>query len=75
MLLKRLVVWAVSMVLGFAVATFIVIVVLPSIPVQGGHSISLQQYGGQYLFWTGFPIGLIFVVWLDALLGTSILPE
>ncbi|MBK8026260.1 MAG: hypothetical protein IPK19_33940 [Chloroflexi bacterium] len=75
MLLKRLVVWAVSMVLGFAVAAFIVIVILPSIPVQGGHPISIQQYGGQYFFWTGFPIGLIFVVWLDALLDTRILPD
>jgi hypothetical protein len=75
MLLKRLVVWAVSMVLGFAVASFIVIVLLPTVPVQNGVPISLDKYGYQYLFWTGFPIGLIFVVWLDGLLNTRILPD
>ncbi len=75
MLLMRLVVWAVSMVLGFAVAAFIVMVLLPSVPVQGGHAISIAQYGVQYFFWTGFPIGLIFLVWLDGLLDTRILPD
>lgn len=75
MLAKRLVVWAVSMVLGFVIAALIVTVLLPSVPVQGGNAISLEKYGVQYLFWTAFPIGLIFVVWLDALLGTRILPD
>ena len=75
MLLKRLIVWAVSMVLGFVVAALIVIVLLPSVPVQAGHAISIADYGIQYFFWTGFPIGLIFVIWLDALLDTRILPD
>jgi len=68
-------VWGVSMVLGFAVASLIVLVLLPTVPVQGGNAIPLDKYGFQYLFWTGFPIGLVFVVWLDALLNTRILPD
>ncbi len=75
MLLKRLIVWAVSMGLGVAVAAFIVIVLLPSVPVQGGNAISIEKYGAQYFFWTAFPIGVVFVVWLDALLDTRILPD
>jgi hypothetical protein len=75
MLLKRLAVWGISMVLGFAVAAFIVMVLLPAVPVQNGVPISIQKYGFQYFFWTGFPIGLIFVVWIDALVNTRILPD
>lgn len=75
MLLKRLAVWGISMALGFAVAAFIVIVLLPTVPVQNGVPISIEKYGFQYFFWTAFPIGLIFVVWIDALVNTRILPD
>jgi hypothetical protein len=75
MLLKRLAVWGISMALGFAVAAFIVMVLLPTVPVQNGVPISIEKYGFQYFFWTGFPIGLIFVVWIDGLVNSRILPD
>jgi hypothetical protein len=42
---------------------------------HNGFPISIQTYGLQYFFWTAFPIGLIFVIWLDYLLDTRILPD
>ncbi|PJF26738.1 MAG: hypothetical protein CUN53_06710 [Phototrophicales bacterium] len=73
--LRRLVVWAVSMALGFGVAAAFVTLVLPWMGPNNGNPISIEKYGLQYFFWTGFPIGLIFVVWLDYLLDTRILPD
>lgn len=72
---RRLVVWAVSMVLGFVIAAVFVTTILPWMGPHNGHAISIQTYGFQYFFWTAFPIGLIFVVWLDYFLDTRILPD
>jgi hypothetical protein len=73
--LRRLVVWAVSMVLGFGVAAAFVTLVLPWMGPNNGNPITIEKYGLQYFFWTGFPIGLIFLIWLDYLLDTRILPD
>lgn len=72
---RRLVVWAVSMVLGFVIAAVFVTTILPWMGPHNGHTITIQIYGYQYFFWTAFPIGLIFLVWLDYFLDTRILPD
>ena len=73
--LRRLVVWGISMVLGFAIAAVFVTAILPWMGPHGGNPISIPVYGIQYFFWTAFPIGLVFVVWLDYFLDTRILPD
>jgi hypothetical protein len=42
---------------------------------HNGVPISLEKYGAQYFLWTAFPLGLVFVIWLDYFLDTRILPE
>lgn len=75
LLLKRLLVWIVSMVLGFAIAAAFVTLVLPWMGPNNGSPISLQRYGTLYFLVTAVPLGLIFVVWLDKFLNTRILPD
>ncbi len=73
--LRRIVVWVVSMALGFLIAGLFVTVILPWMGPNAGNPISVDKYGVQYFFWTAFPIGLIFVVWLDHFLDAHILPD
>ena len=75
LLLKRLLVWIVSMVLGFAIAAAFVTLVLPWMGPNNGSPISIQKYGNLYFLVTAVPIGLVFVVWLDKFLNTRILPD
>ena len=76
---KRLIVFVVSMALGFLTAYVVITLgfnMLPyisSIEVPQGRSI--MEYGPQYFFWTFFPIGLVFMIWLDAIFGTEILND
>ncbi len=72
---RRLIVWVVSMGLGFLIAALFVTLVLPWMGPHGGNPISIQKYGVQYFFWTGFPIGLLILTWLDHFLSTRILPD
>jgi hypothetical protein len=70
---RRLIVWAVSFVLGFIVSVLILAafpIILPS-----AHSVSIQEYGMIYFLVTMVPIALVFVIWLDAVMGTKILPD
>ncbi len=75
LLIKRLLVWVVSMALGFAIAAAFVTLVLPWMGPNNGSPISLQRYGNLYFLVTAVPLGLIFVVWLDKFLNTRILPD
>jgi hypothetical protein len=75
LLLKRLLVWIVSMALGFAIAAAFVTLVLPWMGPNNGSPISIQKYGNLYFLVTAVPLGLIFVVWLDKFLNTRILPD
>ncbi len=77
--LKRAFVISISMLLGFLVGWAIISIgfnllpLISSIEVPQGRSIA--EYGYQYFFWTAFPIGVVFVIWLDAFLDTGILPD
>jgi hypothetical protein len=77
--LKRLFVFTVSMVLGFIVGYLIISVGFNSLPrfssIQVPQGRTIAEYGYQYFFWTSFPIGIVFMIWLDMFLDTGILPD
>lgn len=71
---RRLIVWAVSMVLGFVIAWLIITVGFPLVkPESAGTTIA--KYGIQYFIATAVPIGIIFVIWLDRFMDTRIMPD
>ena len=43
--------------------------------VQTPQGVSIEEYGIQYYLFTSIPIGLVFVIWLDAFMDTRILPD
>jgi hypothetical protein len=71
---RRLAVWAVSLVLGFVISWLIITVGFP-ILLPSARSITIQDYGYIYFLVTMIPISLVFVIWLDALMNTKILPD
>jgi hypothetical protein len=73
--IRRIVVWVVSMGLGFLIAALFVTLVLPWMGPQAGRPITIQDYGNIYFLTTAVPLGLIFVVWLDLFLDARILPD
>ncbi len=86
---RRIIVWVVSMVLGFVVGYGIITVVFDLLPllhfipligwlfegIKAPQGITIQEYGIQYYLFTSIPIGLVFVIWLDAFMDTRILPD
>lgn len=66
LLIKRAIVWGVSMAAGFVVGLLIVYVLMGS---------DIETYSVKYFILTFVPIGIIFMIWGDLLLGTKILPE
>lgn len=73
---KRIVVWAVSMVLGFVISWAIITFFLPAVsPDQNAAAVSISEYGNLYFLVTMIPLGLIFVCWIDYFMDTKILPE
>jgi hypothetical protein len=75
LLIKRLVVWGVSMALGYVISAAFVTLILPWMGPHNGVPISLEKYGNLYFLMTFAPLGMIFVVWLDYFLDTKILPD
>lgn len=75
LLVRRLVVFVVGFALGGLVSAAFVMLVLPWLGPQNGVPISIAKYGTQYFFWTAFPLGIMFVIWLDYFLDTHILPD
>lgn len=77
--LKRLVVWGVSMFLGFVVAYLIITVGFDALPlisaIQTPQGVTIDEYGFLYFLVTAVPIGLIFVIWIDKFMDTGILPD
>ena len=62
------------MIIGFVVTWTLVIFVFPIlIPAEAGKG--LDDYGLGYTILTAFPIGMIFVTWLDYFLDTKIYSE
>jgi len=77
--IRRLIVWLVSMVLGLLVGYGIITVGFDLLPlfssVQTPQGVSIEEYGIIYFLFTAVPIGLVFVIWLDAFMDTRILPD
>lgn len=76
LLLRRVVVWTVSMVLGTLIGWLIITFMLPALsPDKNATAISIAEYGIIYFLVTVVPLGLIFVTWLDYFLDTRIWPD
>ncbi len=70
----RIFVWGISMALGFAAAALIVVVGLPAIKPESA-GITIADFGTLYYLFIAVPLGLVFLVWLDLLADTGILPD
>jgi len=76
LLLRRIMVWSISMVLGALIGWLIITFVLPGLsPDKNAKAISIAEYGIIYFLVTVVPLGLIFVTWLDYFLDTRIWPD
>lgn len=77
--IRRIIVWVVSIVLGFVVGYGIITVGFDMLPlftsIEAPQGVSLQEYGILYFLFTAGPIALVFVIWLDAFMDTRILPD
>ncbi len=77
--IRRIIVWALSMVLGLLVGYGIITVGFDMLPlfsaVQTPQGVSIEEYGVLYYLFTSIPIGLVFVIWFDAFMDTRILPD
>jgi len=74
LLIRRAIVWVISMILGFVAAWLIITAIFPLIKPEAAGT-TIQKYGIIYFLTTAVPLGLIFVVWLDYFLDTRILPD
>lgn len=82
--IRRIIVWVVSLALGFLTAYLIITVgfgLLPSIslppiitPVQS-YPITIGRFGIIYFITAAGPLALVYLTWLDYFLGTKILPD
>ncbi|MGV2434065.1 MAG UNVERIFIED_CONTAM: hypothetical protein LVT10_03480 [Anaerolineae bacterium] len=73
-LIKRTIVWGLSLVLGFILTWAMVVFFFPiAIPQEAGKG--LADYGLMLTILTAIPLSLIFVTWLDYLLDANILPK
>ena len=66
MLLKRLLLVAISLTVGAAVTYALVVFVLGT---------TVVEYGAFYFFMTAFFLALALGIWLDKFMGTDLLPE
>lgn len=77
--IRRIIVWVVSMGLGFLIGYGIITVGFDLLPlftsIQSPQGVSIEEYGTLYFLFTAVPIGLVFVIWLDAFMDTRILPD
>jgi hypothetical protein len=76
---KRIFVVVLSQVLGFVTSYLIITVGFNSLPafsaIETPQGRTIMEYGPQYFFWTFFPIGVVFMIWLDVFFETEILPD
>ncbi|MCY3836494.1 MAG: hypothetical protein OXF83_08705 [Anaerolineaceae bacterium] len=70
----RIFVWLISMALGFALAALMVVVGLPAIKPESA-GITIAEFGTLYYLFVAVPLGLVFLVWIDLLADTGILPD
>lgn len=77
--IRRIVVWIVSMILGFVVSYLIITVGFNSLPlftsVQKPAGVTIEEYGYIYFLFTAVPLGFVFLIWIDRFADTKILPD
>ncbi|MEL6405572.1 MAG: hypothetical protein AAFR81_14480 [Chloroflexota bacterium] len=77
--MKRGFVFLVSGGLGFLVGWLLITAGFNALPlissIETPQAVTIAEYGYQYFFWTAMPIGVVFVIWLDAVMDTGILPD
>lgn len=73
--LKRIIVWVVSLGVGFTLTAAFVTLILPWMGPNNGLPIPIEKYGIQYFFWTALPLSGVFLVWLDYFMDARILPD
>lgn len=66
MLVKRLLLFVISLALGAGIALGLVMFVLNT---------TVEEYGAFYFFMTAFFIACAFGIWLDKFMDTDLLPE
>lgn len=73
---RRIIVWIISLVLGFAASWLIIQFFLPAVsPDPNAEGVSIARYGRIYFLVTMVPLALIFMTWLDYFLDTKIWPD
>ncbi len=76
---KRLVVIVISQVIGFIISYLIISVGFDLLPlissIQSPQGVTIAEYGTIYFLVTAVPIGIIVMIWLDAVMDTKILPD
>lgn len=73
---RRLIVWVVSMGLGFVIGMIILTFLLPALsPDPNATAVSIEEYGIIYFITTIIPIGLIFMTIFDHFADTRIWPD
>lgn len=76
LLFRRIMVWTLSLAIGFAISWIIITFVLPSVsPDPTAEAVSLGKYGRIYFLVTWVPIGLIFVTIFDYFIDSKIWPD
>ena len=77
--IKRIAVVTVSMVLGLITGYLIITVGFDALPLISNISlpqgVTLQEYGIIYFLVTAVPIGIVYMIWIDAFVGSNILPD
>lgn len=76
---KRLVVVAVSQVIGAIISYLIITVGFDALPlftsIEAPQGVDIATYGNLYFLATSVPIGIMVMIGLDAILDTRILPD
>jgi len=76
LLIRRIVVWAISMGLGVLTTLAVLYFFLPAVsPSPNPEAVDVATYGIQYFFWTAFPFGLMYLTILDYFFDSKILPD
>jgi hypothetical protein len=77
--LRRILVVIVSQAIGFVLGYLLITVGFSLLPlfssIETSQSRTIAEYGNLYFAATFIPIGIIVMIWLDALMDTKILPD